>query len=190
MYLLPTSYFPSITFFQQAIGTSSAFISGKEIYVKQSFRNRCEILTANGVQVLSIPVIKVNGTKTETSDIKISEQKNWRLDHWRAIESAYKNAPYFEFYDVEIKNLLFHKTENLFELNQNIIDFLCSVWDLKKPENSNELLVNVDQIEFLGRIKDCSPYKQVFDDRFGFQSNLSALDLLFCEGPLGRNWII
>jgi hypothetical protein len=157
--------------------------------VKQSFRNRCEILTSNGVQILSIPVIKVNGTKSLTSEISISEQKNWRLDHWRAIESAYKNSPYFEFYDVEIKNLLFHQTEKLLSFNQNIIDFFCSIWKLTPTTLIDSDLFISEQYEFLGRKVKCKSYIQVFDDRFDFQNNLSILDLLFCEGPLGRNWI-
>ncbi|MBA2748463.1 MAG: WbqC family protein, partial [Tatlockia sp.] len=30
-------------------------------------------------------------------------------------------------------------------------------------------------------------YSQVFEDRLGFQPNLSILDLLFCEGPNAIN---
>jgi hypothetical protein len=179
-----------VSFFHELQKKNNTYISGNEIYLKQSYRNRCEILTANGIQTLSIPVSRPNGTMTKTSDVLISDQKNWRMDHWRTIESAYKNAPYFEFYDIEVKDLLFQKAQNLMYFNQNIMDFFCSIWDLNQVKLSDSSFQNFQHRVFLGRKLQVKSYKQVFNDRFGFQANLSVLDLLFCEGPLGRNWII
>ena len=100
--ILPTSYFPSILYFQYLLKNPTFSICENETYLKQSFRNRCEIMTSNGIQKLSIPVEKLNGSKSKTKDVMISNQQNWRKDHWGAIESAYKASPFFQFYDTEV----------------------------------------------------------------------------------------
>jgi len=190
MVYFPTSYFPSITYLQSLCASESTCIGGAELYVKQSFRNRCEILTGNGIQQLSIPVAKTAGSKSLTNQIIPVYTENWQLDHWKSIESAYKNAPYFEFYDQEIKSLLFTKHDSLLELNQSILEFFQQCWSLETISLDSNKTISVEQQEYLGRINNLNPYIQVFADRFIFQSNLSILDLLFCEGPMGRNWII
>jgi hypothetical protein len=190
MNLFPTSYFPSLLYFQELQGNSEVGISGNETYLKQSFRNRCEILTGNGIQFLSVPVIKPNGSKSLTKEVQISNVTNWRIDHWRAIESAYRSAPYFEFFDHEIKNLIFLESELLIDYNHNIISFFANLWQLNSVKVNSDKEIGVNTVDFLTR--DCfyKPYTQVFNDRFEFQSNLSILDLLFCQGPMGRNWIV
>jgi hypothetical protein len=186
----PTSYFPSIFYFQLLSASKFACICGGETYIKQTFRNRCEILTGNGVQTLSIPVSKSAGSKSITNQIHPVYSENWQQDHWKSIESAYKNAPYFEFYDEEIKEIIFTKHDSLLELNQSIIRFFEKCWDLPQVFIEENLAANINQAEFLGRTFIHPNYIQVFSNRFPFQSNLSVLDLLFCEGPMGRNWIL
>ena len=75
-------------------------------------------MTSNGIQKLSIPVEKLHGSKSKTREIIISNQKNWRKDHWGAIESAYKASPFFQFYDAEVKDLIFNNSENLISFNE------------------------------------------------------------------------
>ena len=190
MHLFPTSYFPSISYFKALNRCSVPMISGNEIYVKQSFRNRCEILTGNGIQSLSIPVIKTDGSKTLTKDIRIVQANSWKKDHWGAIKSAYQNAPYFEFFDLEIHNLLFSSNDFLFDLNFSILNFFSATFELSPVKISEENLTNELAISFLERQENFKEYIQVFSDRFPFQSNLSILDLIFCEGPMGRNFIL
>jgi hypothetical protein len=33
-------------------------------------------------------------------------------------------------------------------------------------------------------------YIQVFSDKSPFEPNLSILDILFCEGPIARKWLL
>jgi hypothetical protein len=190
MYLFPTSYFPSIFYFQCIVICEERSVSGNELFVKQSFRNRCEILTGNGIQQLSIPVIKLEGSQTLTKDIQIDQIKNWRKDHWGAIKSAYQNAPFFEFYDVEIYNLIYRNHKYLIDLNLEIANFFLEIFGQKKMQFSEEKLVLETKLDYLKRFEPSRQYIQVFSDRFSFQSNLSVLDLLFCEGPMGRNFIM
>ena len=91
--IFPTSYFPPIFNLQKMVELKNVEISSEELFLKQTLRNRCEIATSNGIQRLSVPISKPNGSKSKTKDIIISNVQNWRKDHWKSIESAYQNAP-------------------------------------------------------------------------------------------------
>lgn len=52
MLLLSTAYFPPIEYFAAIARYSVVFMENAENYVKQSYRNRCRILTSNGVEDL------------------------------------------------------------------------------------------------------------------------------------------
>jgi hypothetical protein len=190
MNLFPTSYFPSISYFRTINNCQDPAISGNETYLKQSFRNRCEIFTGNGIQALSVPVIKTEGSKSLTKDIKIVQSQSWRKDHWGAIKSAYQNSPFFEFYDDEIFHLINSKQEFLIDLNYDILNFMLEAFDLKKIHCSDEKINHDLTFDFLDRKHNSKEYIQVFSDRFPFQSNLSILDLIFCEGPIGRKIVL
>ena len=95
--LLSTAYFPPIAYFCAIKQYGSVYIEQYENFGKQSYRNRCEIMTANGVIPLTVPVAKAN-SKTCIKDLKIVYQTNWQKLHYKGIESAYKNSPYYEYY--------------------------------------------------------------------------------------------
>ena len=173
--ILPTSYFPSILYFQYLLKEPTFSICENETYLKQSFRNRCEIMTSNGIQKLSIPVEKSHGSKSKTKEVAISNQQNWRKDHWGAIESAYKTAPFFQFYDREVKDLIFNNTENLILFNNQISKQLITWWDLPVKKIKNAPFVYEKQIDFLSRVP-VKTYIQVFEEKLPFVSNLSVLE--------------
>ena len=87
--IFPTAYFGSISYYKSLFSFSSILIEGNENFIKQSLRNRCDIATSNGILQLSVPVRKINGSKTKSKVIEISNDTNWQKNHWKAIESAY-----------------------------------------------------------------------------------------------------
>ena len=185
----PIAYFPPISYFQRLISEESIVFDVKEHYVKQTFRNRCQILTSNGVMDLSMPVIKNKGSKTPTEEIIISEQEDWRKIHWRAIESAYANAPFFDTYDREIKALIYQDEEQLVAYNLKIMQALLNFLDLPFTfEFSKSYQIDKYQFE---QMLDIKPYYQVFNEKgkANFTPDLSILDLLFAEGPMARTWL-
>lgn len=171
-----------------------------ENYSKQSYRNRCEILTANGIDVLTVPVLGGN-SKTLVRDVRIDYTQKWVNRHWRAIQSAYGKAPFFEFYAEQFRQILHGQPEFLFDLNWSILTvclkFLQLDNDLKFTSGYTKQLQNPAD-DFRSAIhpkkknsgslhhKPVS-YTQVFGNKF--VKNLSILDLLFCEGP-GANQIL
>ena len=168
-------------------------IDQHEHWIKQSIRNRCEILTAEGIHRLIVPIAH-NDTKQCMAEINISSDSSWQIKHWRAIKSAYGKSPYFEAYHHEIESILLAHPKSLWELNLQILRFLIDAWDLPVSlKQSTAFIPYVEQDlrnkNWLSR-EPFKEYQQVFSYNKPFSSNLSALDLLFCEGPMGRLYIM
>jgi len=183
-YLAPVAYYACMT------ASKYVMLERYENYEKQSYRNRCCILTANGVQDLTIPVEKTS--KTLMKDVRISMHDDWQIKHWRSIESAYNSSPFFEYYADDFKRFYENKWEFLFDFNheiqQMILELLESEITIKHTINYQTYAENsVDLRQQVHPKKDFNfkfnTYYQVFDQKFGFTPNLSIIDLLFNMGP-------
>ena len=93
--LINTAYFPPVQYFTKVNNCTEIWIEQYESYGKQSYRNRCDIMTANGVMTLSVPVVKGSSIKILTKDVLVDYSTNWQKLHFKGIESAYKNSPYY-----------------------------------------------------------------------------------------------
>lgn len=194
--LFPTAYFGSIAYFQLIMQHERIAIEVWDTFPKQTFRNRCVILSAQGPLRLTLPVEKPNGSKTLTNDICVVEGEEWRNNHWRAIKSAYASAPYFEHYSSEIEALIFTRERNLVKYNQLITETIIGLFDhtvLVEPTSDflpiSDPASDFRTVDFESmNVRDFQsvPYTQVLFQHPHFQPNPSILDLLFCEGPMGR----
>ncbi len=191
MTLFSTAYFPCIRYMARFLTDPSPVIEVHETYHKQTYRNRCRVMTANGVQALSVPVIKVNGNHTMTKDVAISYVEPWQQIHRRCLESAYKAAPYFDHYYDLLKPIFETRFERLIDLNDIALQAVLKI--LKKK------IALVHTTDYVKRCENdlreaFSPkqpvapatmpeYYQVFSAKYPFAPDLSILDLLFNEGP-------
>ncbi len=199
--ILSTAYLGPVQYFTKFLVYDKIWIEAEENYQKQSYRNRCEILTSNGKLALSIPVTK-DKPKTKTKDIRIDYSVDWQKDHWNAIESAYSASPFFEFFVDDFLPFFQQKYTFLLDFNTRLLEMLLNHLEIDvkieftdnfehKPEGFVDLRntihpkVSVKDPEF-----SPYPYYQVFYDRFEFVPNLSIIDLLFCEGPNAENILV
>ena len=97
--LLSTTYFGPVQWYQKLYRYQQVLIEHHETFVKQSYRNRCLIATAQGTQALTVPVVHENHDSIDK--IRISDHGNWRHLHWQAITSAYGDSPFLEYYEDE-----------------------------------------------------------------------------------------
>jgi len=191
--LLSTAYLPPVLYFVYIIKYERIFIEQFETYPKQTFRNRCEMMSGNGKLNLTIPVNKPQGNRTPTKDVLISNQEKWQRNHWRAITSAYLNSPYFEFYRDEIETFYMNKFDNLIQFNHQLTDCVCKIIGIQKefeftetyhqsPSYTLDLRTVINPKKEIKR--ELFPeYIQVFSSKLGFMPNLSIIDLLFNLGP-------
>jgi hypothetical protein len=198
-YLVESQLFPCVDYFKTAIQYKNIKIELYDNFQKMSFRNRYMIAGANGLCGLTVPVAGGREQKTLMREVQIELSGSWQIKHWRSITSAYKKAPYFEFYSAEVKNLLFSNENSLFEFNLSIIRWLVKVLNMgvaiefterfDEPNGSDQDFRNhfLPKNYHFDREGWLPKYSQVFEDRLGFQPNLSIIDLLFCEGPNSVN---
>ncbi|MFW5699856.1 MAG: WbqC family protein, partial [Bacteroidota bacterium] len=96
--ILPTAYFGNIEYYSLIKQADNVLIEAHEHYIKQTYRNRCEIATANGPLALTVPVKFSNTKKTTIKDVRIDYDTNWQKIHFKAIESAYRKSPFYEHF--------------------------------------------------------------------------------------------
>lgn len=206
--ILSTAYFPPIEYFAVMANSSKVYIQGGEMYQKQSYRTRCSIGAANGILVLTLPVLRGVSQQSESDklshkvfieDIKIDYSKPWVIQHKRAIEAAYMSSPFFEYYKDDLFPILESNIESLFELNMQLIKKIAELIGIECDiQVMDEYLTNSETEGFddfrdvihpkkkndiLEKLQLNKPYYQVFTNKQGFIGNLSILDLLFNEGP-------
>ena len=74
--LINTAYFPPVQYFTKINNCTEIWIEQYESYGKQSYRNRCDIMTANGVMTLSVQVEKGSTKNKLTKDVKVKYSTN------------------------------------------------------------------------------------------------------------------
>ena len=178
--LLPTAYLPPIAYMVECMHSERITIEAFETYKKQTSRNHCTIYGPNGKQRLSVPVIKVDGNHTLTKDIRISYSQNWQKVHWRSIETACNNSPFFLFYRDHLEPFYFKKFDFLLDFNAKLMEVLFNIFRIEKQIDFTDHFENPANIPINHFFP---PYTQVFSVKSGFLPDLSIIDLLFNLGP-------
>jgi hypothetical protein len=190
MTVLPLCPFPNIQWLSAYLRADSPLIDLGEHYVKQSYRNRFDVLGSHGVLPLTVRVVGQHGQKIAMPHIKLVDDE-WRRVALRGIVASYARAPFFDEYIDELETLLLDQTSSLTTWSLNTL-----AWSFERLEWNAEPRVSHAYIEPSAALTDLRgafkskqragfgvPYAQVFEDRFGFTPNLSVIDLLMNTGP-------
>ena len=196
--LLQTTYFGPLQWYQKLYRYDRCLIEQYDSYQKQTYRNRCLIATANGVQALTVPVEHCDD-KMLTKDLRISDHNQWRRVHWNALQSAYSESPFFDYYADDLHPFFEKKFDFLIDFNEAIRQKICELIDIQPHvEYTSEYTSAIGHqpsaiVDYRDVIHAKHPqaddmfeakqYWQVFQHKHGFLPNLSILDLLFCMGP-------
>lgn len=192
---LSTAYLAPVEYYSKLL-RGDVLIEQHENYIKQTYRNRCTILSANGQMALSIPIESAGGKKCPIKEVRIAEHGNWRHLHWNALISAYNSTPFFEYYQDDFRPFYEKEYKYLFDFNEELRNLICQLIDIDTStiKYTDEFLLEVKGEDYRSKISpkvdwrltdtdfESIPYYQVFEHRFGFTENLSILDLLFNMG--------
>ena len=190
MLITDYQYFGPICFIELIYKQKQLCFDKEAAFTKMSFKNRMVILSAQGPLNLTIPILGGRDQKTSIKDILIAYDAPWQAQHFKAIKTCYKRAPYFEYYEADIEKLYTTKKEYLVDFLEDCHQFIQKSikgkWELIDwKENKNEEAVkeilpwqpnNYEQFAIQ------RSYMQVFESTNGFIANLSILDWLFCAG--------
>lgn len=187
--LLPIFYLPPISWFSIFLKNDEVVLEQFENFPKQTYRNRANIYGANGRLSLIIP-ISHNGNRV-LNQIEISHRENWQNIHWKSIKTAYQSSPYFEFYEDKLLSIFTFKTDSLVEFNLNAISVLLQILKIEKAfDLTNEYLKSPSAEDFRGKFSakeesafQMEEYYQTFTEKYGFQQDLSIIDLICNKGP-------
>jgi hypothetical protein len=193
--LIDNQYFANIIYYKNIVNCSNIIIEQYDEHQKKSFCNRCAIFGANGQINLSIPLEKGRSQKTISRDLRISNDENWQLRHWRSIVSCYNNSPWFKFISDNMADIYFTRFEFLLDWNLACLDWTLRVMKLEFSYSLTSEWVRMPPpgiSDFRNMVRPGKPngeratrYPQVFENKFGFIPGLSILDLICCEGPKG-----
>ena len=198
--LLSTTYFGPIQWYQKLYRADEAWIEQHEHFIKQTYRSRCIIATTQGTQALSIPIEHPTSNVQRPTfnvqrikDIRISDHGNWRHLHWNALQSAYGESPFFEYYEDDLRPFFEKRWTFLFDFNEAIREKLCELLDISPVVRFTEKYVSDYASDYREAINPKHPapdpdfqprrYYQVYEAKHGFLPNLSIVDLLFNMGP-------
>lgn len=200
MIILSPAYLGNLQYFSR-LCRGNCTIDIHEHYIKQSWRNRCTILSANGPISLTVQVVQGAKPCVPVCDIRIDYSKRWQHQHWGSIVSAYKKSPYFDHYADSIAPFYTKKYEFLVDYDLELTDTLLKLLGIEErpsitdhymtaTASDTDLRAVFSPKPHLNRpdpqFRD-APYYQVFSEKFPYVPNLSVLDLLCCEGPQAKN---
>jgi len=198
IHLLHPAYIPNIATFT-VLTQNEICWEVMDNFQKQTYRNRAYICTDRGKLMLNIPIQHVgkNQGRQLYRDVKVENEYKWQRQHWRALQTAYRTSPYFEFYEDEIAQLYTQEYNYLMDYNLKSIEIICACLQIDMPKLKTEkfdfepaALDMRDLVKAKKKIQFEQPeYVQVFGDRHGFIKNVSILDLLFNEGTNALSYL-
>jgi len=198
--LFSTSYLPPIKYISQLHSVGSLTLEVHEHFVKQTLRNRCHILSPNGIQTLIIPVEHTNRFRTPIKDLRISNNQPWQRQHWRSLCAAYQRSAFFEFYQDDLVPFYEKRQEFLLDFTSELLTVILSMLNISLRASQTEKYEIPDDfdskdIRFMSNLSgpdtstDFVIYPQVFGYKDGFVPGLSIVDLLFNMGPAAEKYL-
>jgi hypothetical protein len=196
--LISSAYLPPVEYFSVVHKADNILVEREENYQKQTYRNRCCILSANCIQTLIVPVFLGSFHKTPLKEIRIDYSKRWQQVHLRALTASYGSAPFYEFLFEDFERVILENHELLINLNSSLMLVALKIMGLEKNIMFTDAFIppgktdNDFRYAITPKKKSSFPhceYTQVFKHNNRFAGGLSIIDLIFNAGPEAVNYL-
>lgn len=170
-------------------------------YLPRDWNNRNRIKTPTGAQWLTVPVHTKGYRDKPIRLIEINNDASWRRKHWRAIETSYAKAPYFDVYAAWIRDVYEQDWEYLIDLNEYVLQGLLTILGIRIDPLRADVAQSVERLHRKQNVAGSSPavssIKYVRASDYNFRGQKSDLVLDMCKtlgaseyifGSQGRNY--
>jgi len=198
--LIESHFLPNLHYLSKCLNYDAIQIESKEFYEKRSYRNRSVLSSPNGSLNISVPLLKGKNNGLPIDQVLIAYHDNWEKKMCRAIQSSYGKTAFFIHYFEELESIILSQTPALLDLNTKILSWLLEAFQIDCRISFTENYLNKEsKISALDDLRNLIhptqhttdpafreiPYPQVFEAKTGFLKNISAIELLFTQGPQG-----
>ncbi len=191
--LIEPHYLGCLEYFSLLADHNKINLEVNQNFVKQTYKNRCYILTSQGKLPMTVPV--QFGNRTIFKEVKIDNSQSWKREHWGAVYSAYGKSPFFEYFADYFQAIWDRNHRHLLDLNMNLLTLCLKLLQIDIEISFTEFYAKeadeclIDLRETIHPKKNHQSQKtfvsKEYNQNFGneFVPNLSILDLIFSEGP-------
>ena len=174
--LIHPNYLPAISQLKLIIDSKKLIFEINDNFQKQTYRNRTYIYGANGLLLLSIPVIHSQKNRKKFKDVKIAYDYDWLTQHLKSFQISYRSSPFFEYYEDKLADLYGKREKYLYDFNLRSIDILFDIlqinleYDFTKGyiEQYSDILDYRNNYKKLNSSFKIKEYTQVFESKHGY----------------------
>lgn len=195
--LIQPCYFAPISNYVAMMQADKIYFENHDHFQKQTNRNRMYIYSANGLQMLNIPVRHLKESRS-FKDTQIEHSFGWQKQHFKTLEAAYRTSPFFEYFEDDIRQVFDKSYKYMLDLNLDTHQIVCDCLGVnldyeKTLEYHSQVQDNIQDFRYLADGKKdtttLESYSQVFQEKYGFLNNLSILDLLFNQARQATEYL-
>lgn len=136
-------YLPWLRYFEK-IARADIFVALDDVqYTKNGFQNRNKIKQAGGWMYLTVPVKAHAGqllSEVEIAQVNQQDEgrvcrppRNWNTSHWRALETNYRRAPFFDDHAAALRAIYGRPWAHLNDLNWGLLTYLRAALGIDTP---------------------------------------------------------
>ncbi|MFM9060055.1 MAG: WbqC family protein [Bacteroidota bacterium] len=180
-YHLPLYCWPEVSWVAKLMHLKEVCFDPDAPFVKAGGMNRYRILDPGGSLLMSLPIAGGRSHHQSLGSTRLVSPPSWSTAHWKRLLNTYRRAPYFDYWSDDFENLILKPDAFLLDYNLRVLDYIMK--KLKHPWAPQRMRIERSRLMTWNQKPLTLPYYQHFEDRLGFVSGLSIMDLLMQCGP-------
>jgi hypothetical protein len=139
------NFLPWLGYFYKMARADTFVFLDNVAFADGGYTNRVKIKTAQGAQWLTVPVLKKGLSGQPIVELAASDRVDWRRKTLAALETNYRQCPYYKDYAPRLGEILSGAGNNLADLNIQLIEYLAAQLGITTPTvRSSQLKIEGD----------------------------------------------